>query len=70
MIRVGRVGRVRRVSGGTLTKSDLMLRDPTETRQKMGKCIIKPKDLVVEKRNILHGLLIYRIIMSLRGSSY
>ena len=43
VIRVGRVGRVRRVSGGTLTKSDLMLRDPRETRQKMGKCIKNPK---------------------------
>ena len=37
--RVGCVGRVRSVSrgsGGTLTKPDLMLRDPRETRRQKG----------------------------------
>ena len=34
--RVGRGKRVRRVNGWTLTKTDLLPRDPRETRRKKG----------------------------------
>ena len=69
MIRVGRVGRVRRVSGGTLTKTYLIQRDPRETRRKKDKCIKNPKTLLSKNK---HPELCvdFRLTMSLRGSSY
>ena len=46
---VGRVRRVRRVSGETLTKPDLMLRDPRETRRQKGQVHLKNANFAVEK---------------------
>ena len=43
--RVGRGKRVRRVNGWTLTKTDLLPRDPRQTRRKKGTHIEKSKTL-------------------------